>query len=65
VRQARGFYFVVEPARSELEELARRADAGDLRPVVGEVFDLDVGKAFEAKAGGGVPGKVVLRICDQ
>jgi hypothetical protein len=24
-----------------------------------------VGKAFEAKAGGGVPGKVVLRIWDQ
>jgi NADPH:quinone reductase-like Zn-dependent oxidoreductase len=66
VRRARGVYFVVEPARSELEELARRADAGDLRPVVGEVFDLaDVGKAFEAKAGGGVPGKVVLRIWDQ
>jgi hypothetical protein len=34
--------------------------------VVGEVFDpADVGKAFEAKAGGGVPGKVVLRIWDQ
>jgi NADPH:quinone reductase-like Zn-dependent oxidoreductase len=66
VRRARALYFVVEPVRSELEELARRADAGDLRPVVGEVFDLtSVGKAFEAKAGGGVPGKVVLRIWDQ
>jgi NADPH:quinone reductase-like Zn-dependent oxidoreductase len=61
--RARGSYFVVEPARSELEELARRADKGQLRPVVGEVFDLaDGGKAFEAKAGGGIPGKVVLRI---
>jgi NADPH:quinone reductase-like Zn-dependent oxidoreductase len=63
VRRARSLYFVVEPARSELEELGRRADAGDLGPVVGKVFVLaDVGKAFEAKAGGGVPGKVVLRI---
>lgn len=63
---ARGEYFVVEPARSDLEELARRADASELRPVVGEVFDLPDGrKAFEAKAGGGVPGKVVLRISDQ
>jgi len=59
-------YFVVEPVRSELEELARRADAGDLRPVVGEVFDLgDGGKAFDAKTGGGVLGKVVLRITGQ
>jgi len=65
-RQVRGAYFVVEPARSQLEELARRADAGDLRSVVGEVFDLaDGSKAFEAKAGRGVPGKVVLRISDE
>jgi len=57
---------VVEPARPELEELARRVDAGELRPVVEEVFDLaDGAKAFEAKAGGGVPGKVVLRISDK
>jgi len=63
--QARGEYFVVEPARSELEELARRAEAGELRPLVGEVFDLPDGrKAFEAKMGGGVPGKVLLRISD-
>jgi NADPH:quinone reductase-like Zn-dependent oxidoreductase len=59
----RGMYFVVEPSRRELEELARRADAGDLRPVVGVVFDLaDGGRVFDAKRGGGVPGKVVLRI---
>jgi NADPH:quinone reductase-like Zn-dependent oxidoreductase len=60
----RGVYFVVEPARSELEELARRADEGELRPVVGEVFELPDGpKAFEVKqAGGGVAGKVVFRI---
>jgi NADPH:quinone reductase-like Zn-dependent oxidoreductase len=65
-RQVRGAYFVVEPDRSQLEELARRADAGDLRSVVGEVFDLaDGSKAFEAKAGRGVPGKVVLRISDE
>jgi NADPH:quinone reductase-like Zn-dependent oxidoreductase len=65
-REVRGAYFVVEPARPELEELARRVDAGELRPVVEEVFDLaDGAKAFEAKAGGGVPGKVVLRISDK
>lgn len=59
----RGAYFVVEPARLELEELVRRADAGELRPVVGEVFELpDAPKAFEVKQAGGVAGKVVLRI---
>jgi NADPH:quinone reductase-like Zn-dependent oxidoreductase len=64
--QARGAYFVVEPARSELEELARRADTGELRPMVGEVFDLaDGGKAFEAKRGRGIPGKMVLRVSDE
>jgi NADPH:quinone reductase-like Zn-dependent oxidoreductase len=61
-----GMYFVVEPARPELEELGRRADEGELRPVVGEVFDLaDGAKAFDTKRGGGLPGKVVLRISDQ
>jgi len=66
VNQVRGVYFVVEPARSELEELARRANAGELRAVVGEVFDLaDSAKAFEVKQGGRVPGKVVIRIPDE
>jgi NADPH:quinone reductase-like Zn-dependent oxidoreductase len=61
-----GTYFVVEPARPELEELGRRADEGELRPVVGEVFDLtDGARAFDTKRGGGLPGKVVLRISDQ
>jgi NADPH:quinone reductase-like Zn-dependent oxidoreductase len=62
-RQIRGAYFVVEPDRSELEQLTRRVDVGQLRPVVAEVFDLaDGAKAFEAKVGGGIHGKVVLWI---
>jgi NADPH:quinone reductase-like Zn-dependent oxidoreductase len=62
-RRVRGAYFVVEPDHSELEQLTRRVDVGQLRPVVAEVFDLaDGAKAFEAKAGGGIHGKVVLRI---
>ena len=65
-RPRRGVYFVVEPDRSELEELARRADAGALRPVVGEVLDLaDGARVFAVKRGGGVPGKVVLRIAEK
>jgi NADPH:quinone reductase-like Zn-dependent oxidoreductase len=60
---ARGVFFVVEPDRAALAELARLIDAGELRPVVGEVYPLERGReAFEAKRRSGVPGKVVLRV---
>jgi NADPH:quinone reductase-like Zn-dependent oxidoreductase len=63
---AHGTYFIVEPDRSQLMELSRHADGGEVRPMVGEVFDLaDGAKAFEAKLGGGVPGKAVLRVIDE
>jgi NADPH:quinone reductase-like Zn-dependent oxidoreductase len=60
---ARGVFFIVEPDRAALSELARRIDAGELRPIVGEVFPLERGReAFEAKRRSGVPGKVVLQV---
>jgi zinc-binding alcohol dehydrogenase family protein len=63
---ARGVFFVVEPERAELVELARRIDAGEVRSVVGEVFPLRRGReAFEAKWRSGTPGKVVLRVADR
>jgi NADPH:quinone reductase-like Zn-dependent oxidoreductase len=56
-------YFVVEPDRTMLAELARRIDEGEMRPIVGEVFPLEQGReAFEAKRRPGAPGKVVLRV---
>jgi NADPH:quinone reductase-like Zn-dependent oxidoreductase len=56
-------FFVVEAVRSQLEELARRVEAGALQPVVGEVFALADGRtAFQAKQRGGVRGKVVLQM---
>jgi NADPH:quinone reductase-like Zn-dependent oxidoreductase len=62
-RGASGVFFVVEPDRAALTELARLIDAGELRPVVGEVYPLERGQeAFEAKRRPGVPGKVVLRV---
>jgi NADPH:quinone reductase-like Zn-dependent oxidoreductase len=62
-RGARGVFFVVEPSRPGLVELARRIDAGALRVVVGGTFPLAEGRrAFEAKQDGGVPGKVVLQV---
>jgi NADPH:quinone reductase-like Zn-dependent oxidoreductase len=42
-------FFVVEADRAALAELARRVDAGVLRPVVGEVVPLaDGARAFDS-----------------
>jgi NADPH:quinone reductase-like Zn-dependent oxidoreductase len=58
-------YFVVEPNRFELVELARRADAGELRPAIDSVFPLvEVSAAFARLAERGKQGKVVLRVAD-
>ncbi len=46
----RARFFVVEPDRPQLAELARRIDVGQLHPVVGQVTDLADGpRAFAAK----------------
>jgi NADPH:quinone reductase-like Zn-dependent oxidoreductase len=56
-------YFVVEPSRPQLVELARLADAGKLKPQIDSVFALDdAGAAFARIAQRGKHGKVVLRI---
>lgn len=62
----RTVYFVVVPNRAELVELARRTEAGELRPIIGGVVPLANGRAaFEAKHARGVPGKMVLEVGDQ
>jgi NADPH:quinone reductase-like Zn-dependent oxidoreductase len=59
----RSVFFVVEPNRAQLVELARMIDAGTLRANVGAVFPLARGaEAFRAKQNSGVPGKVVLEV---
>jgi NADPH:quinone reductase-like Zn-dependent oxidoreductase len=61
----RSAFFVLEPDRAELVELARRIDAGQLRPIVGDVLPLaSGGQAFQRKRGGGIPGKIVLEVAD-
>jgi NADPH:quinone reductase-like Zn-dependent oxidoreductase len=56
-------YFVVEPNRDQLAELARLADAGELRVAVDAVFALADGRAaFERSLERGRRGKVVLRV---
>jgi len=54
-------YFVVEPNRDQLVELARRADAGELKPAVDSTFPLDeASAAFDRLGERGKRGKVVL-----
>ena len=56
-------YFVVEPSRDQLAELARLADAGKLMPAVDSVFPLaDARGAFERVQESGKRGKVILEI---
>jgi NADPH:quinone reductase-like Zn-dependent oxidoreductase len=58
-------YFVVEPNRTQLVELARLADAGELTPAVDSVFPLEEAiEAFARVAERGKRGKVVLRVAD-
>jgi NADPH:quinone reductase-like Zn-dependent oxidoreductase len=56
-------YFVVEPDRNELAELAKRVDAGDLRAPSHVVVPLEEARgALIAKARGETRGKVVIRL---
>jgi NADPH:quinone reductase-like Zn-dependent oxidoreductase len=56
-------YFVVEPSRAQLLELARRADAGELEPAVDSVYPLkEAGAAFTRVAERGKRGKVVIAV---
>ncbi len=56
-------YFVVEPDREQLLELAALVEAGELRAEVDSVFPLtEAWAAFERVAGTGKRGKVVLEV---
>ncbi len=60
---ARGVYFVVEPHREGLQELARCIDSGVLEPRVGVTCALDEGReAILTKERGGILGKVALTV---
>ncbi|WP_086849031.1 NADP-dependent oxidoreductase [Amycolatopsis kentuckyensis] len=64
VRGGRAVYFIVEPDRTQLTELADRVRTGRLRPFAGATYALpDAGQAFLAKQNG-VPGKIVLKAVD-
>ncbi|HET6759612.1 MAG TPA: NADP-dependent oxidoreductase [Propionibacteriaceae bacterium] len=56
-------YFVVEPDRAQLLELARLVDAGELQPEIDSVFPLaEAREAFIRSTARGKHGKVVLKV---
>lgn len=60
------FYFVVEPNRAQLVELARLADTGALKPAIDSIFPLEhAPEAFSRLAERGKRGKVVLQVRDE
>jgi NADPH:quinone reductase-like Zn-dependent oxidoreductase len=58
-----GTYFVVEPSREQLVELARLLDGGELRVAIDSTFALsEATAAFERSLASGKHGKVVIRV---
>jgi NADPH:quinone reductase-like Zn-dependent oxidoreductase len=61
----RGIFFIVEPSRDQLIEIARLIDSGQIRPVLAAVLPLaQAREAFERGLAGHVQGKIVLRVDD-
>jgi NADPH:quinone reductase-like Zn-dependent oxidoreductase len=62
-RRIEAVYFVVEPNREQLVEIARLADEGDLRATVDQTFPLAAARAaFERCQQRHGPGKIVLLV---
>ena len=58
-----GKFFIVEPNRGQLVELAKLVDDGILQPIVSETFPLSAARrAYEAGSRGHLRGKIVLRV---
>jgi NADPH:quinone reductase-like Zn-dependent oxidoreductase len=58
-----GTYFVVEPSREQLNELARLVDRGELGVAIDSTFALyDAAAAFEHSLASGKRGKVVIQV---
>jgi NADPH:quinone reductase-like Zn-dependent oxidoreductase len=58
--RTRAAFFIVEPSRTQLTEIARLIEGGALRPVVGAVFPLaEARQAYQHKP---AHGKVVLQV---
>jgi NADPH:quinone reductase-like Zn-dependent oxidoreductase len=55
-------YFVVEPTRQQLVELARLAERGQLRPQIAEVFPLAEARTAFERLDTRPGGKIVLSV---
>lgn len=61
----RGLFFIVEPDREQLEEMAKLVDRGLLKAFVAKVFPLaEARQAFELALQGHTRGKIVLQVGD-
>jgi NADPH:quinone reductase-like Zn-dependent oxidoreductase len=61
-----GTYFVVEPNREQLVELARLVDSGELRVAIDSTYALsEAAAAFERSLASGKRGKVVIRVAGE
>jgi NADPH:quinone reductase-like Zn-dependent oxidoreductase len=59
-------YFIVEPDRSQLVEIARLAETGELVPEIDSTFALENAQdAFDRVAAHGKRGKVVLEVAEE
>ena len=62
----RGIFFIVEPSRANLTELAKLVDQGALKSIVSRVLPLaDARLAFEPPAANRAPGKIVLKVREE
>jgi NADPH:quinone reductase-like Zn-dependent oxidoreductase len=62
-RGVKGIFFVVEPNRTQLIEIARLIDRGLVRPIIQAVLPLAQARtAFELGLKGHNRGKIVLRV---
>jgi NADPH:quinone reductase-like Zn-dependent oxidoreductase len=62
----KGVFFIVEPNRTQLEEIARLIDTGRVRSFVDTVLPLEQARlAFEQGLKGHSRGKIVLRVAGQ
>ncbi|MFI7521146.1 NADP-dependent oxidoreductase [Micromonospora globbae] len=63
-RDGRAIFFVVEPDRARLADLAQRVRAGRLRPVVGAVLPLsEAASAFAGRRR--TPGRTIIQVADE
>jgi NADPH:quinone reductase-like Zn-dependent oxidoreductase len=61
--RARAAFFIMEPKREQLSEVAQLLDAGTLRPFVEDVLPLERAReAYARAARGGMRGKIILQV---